>query len=206
MRASDQATFDDLDEMDVTRPTMAPELLAKDAHPLQQCRRLTQNAIETIQSTPSRAGTVLWDVDWFHVEHTRVYRLACIDDGRGMAEDETREHLNTLFSSGREQGVAGNFGIGGKVTAGAEEPGGIHDDAPSEIREAVREWYEQMLVEAVLRSWSFEHEAPWQRQQYEQLTSPEALTLAVLPFTFVHEKIKGSVRTRLGALAGSVSA
>jgi hypothetical protein len=61
-----------------------------------------------------------------------------------------------------------------------------------------------VLVEAVLRSWSFEHEAPWQRQQYDQLTSPEALTLAVLPFTFVHEKIKGSVRTRLGALAGSV--
>jgi hypothetical protein len=87
-----------------------------------------------------------------------------------------------------------------------EELGGMHDDAPAEIRDAVREWYEQVLVEAVLRSWSFEHEAPWQRQEYDQLTSPEALTLAVLPFTFVHEKIKGSVRTRLGALAGSVSA
>jgi hypothetical protein len=44
------------------------------------------------------------------------------------------------------------------------------------------------------------------RRTYDQLISPEALTLAVLSLTFVHEKIKGSVRTRLGALAGSVSA
>lgn len=125
MQESDQAIFDDLDEMEVTNPTMALELLAKDAHPLQQYRELTQNAIETILSTPPKTGTVLWDVDWSHVEHAGVYRLACIDDGRGMTEEEMREHLNTLFSSGREQGVASNFGVGGKVTAGARNPAGV---------------------------------------------------------------------------------
>jgi hypothetical protein len=125
VQESGQIGFDDLDEMEVTNPTMALELLAKDAHPLQQYRELTQNAIETIQSTRSKTGTVLWDVDWSHVEHAGVYRLACIDDGRGMTEEEMRGHLNTLFSSGREQGVAGNFGVGGKVTAGARNPAGV---------------------------------------------------------------------------------
>lgn len=117
--------FDDIDEMAVTNPTMALELLAKDAHPLQQYRELTQNAIETILSTPSRTGTVLWDVDWSQVEAAGIYRLACIDDGRGMTEEEMGGHLNTLFSSGRAQGVAGNFGVGGKVTAGARNPAGV---------------------------------------------------------------------------------
>jgi len=74
--------------------------------------------------------------------------------------------------------------------------------APEELHESivsvVEEWYGQVLVESVLRSWNFEHERAWQDADYEKLVSPEALTMAVLPFTFMFAKLKQAIHTRIG--------
>jgi hypothetical protein len=116
---------DVLDEMAVTNATVALELLAKDAHPMQQYRELTENASAAILHRPEKAGTILWDVEWDKVERDGVYRLACIDNGEGMTAEDLVRYINTLFLSGREQGPHGNFGIGAKVTAGARNPEGV---------------------------------------------------------------------------------
>ncbi|GAA2027576.1 ATP-binding protein [Pseudokineococcus marinus] len=109
----------DLESMDVRNPTIAFELLAKDAHPLQQYREITTNALQ------AGASEVLWDVDWHTVRTRGVWRLACIDNGEGMTSPDLVRYINTLFVSGRQQGVDGNFGIGAKVTAGARNPAGV---------------------------------------------------------------------------------
>jgi hypothetical protein len=80
-----------------------------------------------------------------------------------------------------------------------DEVGASEPEAQRIISEAVREWYGQVLVEAVVRSWNFEHEEKWQGQDYEHLTSPEALTMAILPFSFLDGRIRQVVNTRLRA-------
>jgi len=123
----DVVSADDLiEEMTVENASIALDLLAKDASPLQQYRELTQNAIQAIQATPEKTGLVLWDVDWRMVEEKGVYKLACIDTGEGMTEEEQIKYINRLFVSGRTQGATANFGIGAKVTAGAKNPYGLY--------------------------------------------------------------------------------
>src|SRR4051812_41162537 len=90
--------------------------LGQDCHPLQFLRELTQNSMEAI-ARAGGSGAVIWDVDWnsYDLEGTGVMRLSITDDGFGMSGPEMVEHINKLSSSGAEQSLSGNYGVGAKI-------------------------------------------------------------------------------------------
>jgi len=98
--------------------------VAADCSPLQEFRELTQNAIEAIQKLDGR-GCIRWDVDWSLLDSDGVYKLSITDNGIGMSADGIQNYINMLSSSSREQSLAANFGIGGKITAGVNNPHGV---------------------------------------------------------------------------------
>jgi hypothetical protein len=87
------------------------------------------------------------------------------------------------------------------ITRLAADHGGS-EEIQQIAREQVHNWYAQMFTEAVIRSWSFEHQEPWRDRDYDSLTSPEALTLAALPFTL----LEGVLRQGMGTKAGKAVA
>lgn len=101
------------------------ERLSADCAPLQEYRELTQNAIEAVTRTREKRGTIIWDVDWQLVEAKGIYKLSIADDGVGMTPQEMQFYINELSHSGSEQSLAGNFGIGAKITAGTRNPYGV---------------------------------------------------------------------------------
>ena len=72
------------------------ERLGADCGDQQYLRELTMNSLE------AEAMNVIWDVDWMLHEATAgvVYKLCCIDDGRGMSAREMIQHINNLSFPG----------------------------------------------------------------------------------------------------------
>jgi hypothetical protein len=97
----------------------------KDCSPLQYLRELTQNAIEAIQATPSKQGTIVWDVDWATYDLTGTFKLCIIDTGTGMAGNEMVTYINQLSSSGRDQAHDKNFGVGAKIAGATRNHEGL---------------------------------------------------------------------------------
>jgi len=97
------------------------ERLGADCGDQQYLRELTMNSLE------AEAMNVIWDVDWMLHEVTAgvVYKLSCIDDGRGMSAREMIQHINNLSSSGRVQAMDANFGVGAKISAATRNPAGV---------------------------------------------------------------------------------
>jgi hypothetical protein len=100
--------------------------LGQDCHPLQFLRELTQNAIEAVKRT-GKPGQVVWDVDWTSLEQSGsgVMKLCVIDSGDGMTGAEMVEHINKLSSSGAEQSLSGNYGVGAKIAAATRNHEGL---------------------------------------------------------------------------------
>jgi hypothetical protein len=106
------------------------EKLASECGPLQYVRELTVNAIEAIQERRAAGwdgeGTVQWDADWLLVaDNPTIYKLQISDNGTGMTGPQIEQYVNKLASSGREQGMDANFGLGAKITAGVRNPLGL---------------------------------------------------------------------------------
>lgn len=99
--------------------------LGRDCAPLQFLRELTQNSIEAILRNPSGQGQIVWDVDWNLYDLEGVYKLSIIDDGDGMTGAEMVKYINHLSSSGSEQSLQGNFGVGAKIAAATRNPAGL---------------------------------------------------------------------------------
>lgn len=95
------------------------ERLGADCDELQYLRELTKNALE------ADADLIAWDVDWPLYQATGVYKLACIDNGRGMSGREMVQHINNLSSSGRVQALDANYGVGAKISAATRNPAGV---------------------------------------------------------------------------------
>lgn len=95
------------------------ERLGADCDDLQYLRELTKNSLE------ADAELVVWDVDWTLYRATGVYKLGCVDDGRGMTADEMVRHINNLSSSGRVQALDANYGVGAKISAATRNPAGV---------------------------------------------------------------------------------
>lgn len=95
------------------------ERLGADCDDLQYLRELTKNALE------ADAATIVWDVDWLLYEASGVFKLCCIDDGRGMTAREMVQHINNLSSSGGVQAMDANFGVGAKISAATRNPAGV---------------------------------------------------------------------------------
>jgi len=100
--------------------------LGQDCHPLQFLRELTQNAVEAVKRT-GKPGQVVWDVDWTGLEQSGsgVMKLCVIDNGDGMTGPEMVEHINKLSSSGAEQSLSGNYGVGAKIAAATRNHEGL---------------------------------------------------------------------------------
>ena len=69
------------------------------------------------------------------------------------------------------------------------------------IRDTVREWFEQQLVETILSAWALRHTGRWSMVELPELWSEAALTAAVLPRYHIDVNIKRTLRQRLGKLA-----
>jgi len=98
--------------------------LGQDCHPLQFLRELTQNSIEAIQQT-KEPGQIIWDVDWNYFDLTGSKKLCILDTGVGMSGSEMVEHINKLSSSGYEQSLTGNYGVGAKIAAATRNHEGM---------------------------------------------------------------------------------
>jgi hypothetical protein len=97
------------------------ERLGADCGDQQYLRELTMNSLE------AGAKNVHWDVDWklFEGSGRNLYKLSCIDDGRGMSAREMVQHINNLSSSSGVQAMDANFGVGAKISAATRNPAGV---------------------------------------------------------------------------------
>lgn len=68
------------------------------------------------------------------------------------------------------------------------------------VKEVVREWFEQQLIEAVMTAQALKSTGKWSIQELEKLWSEEALTAAILPRWHIDQSIKRSLGHRLGTL------
>lgn len=69
------------------------------------------------------------------------------------------------------------------------------------IRDTVREWFEQQLIETILSAWALRQTGRWSMVELPELWSESALTAAVLPRYHIDVNIKRSLGQRLGKLA-----
>lgn len=99
--------------------------LGADCAPLQFIRELNVNAAEAIEEVASHRGEIIWDYDHARFDLERVYKLCIIDTGVGMTGPEMVRYINRLSSSGREQSVDGNYGVGAKISAATRNPVGV---------------------------------------------------------------------------------
>lgn len=95
------------------------ERLGADCDDLQYLRELTKNALE------ADASLIVWDVDWLLYKANGVFKLCCIDNGRGMSGAEMVQHINHLSSSGGVQAMDANYGVGAKISAATRNPAGV---------------------------------------------------------------------------------
>jgi hypothetical protein len=111
-------------QMTVKNTGFLLDRLGQDCHPLQFLRELTQNSIQAIQRT-KRPGEIVWDVDWNYFDLDGVMKLCVIDTGDGMTGTEMAEHINKLSSSGAQQSLSGNYGVGAKIAAATRNHAGM---------------------------------------------------------------------------------
>jgi len=68
------------------------------------------------------------------------------------------------------------------------------------IQDAVRSWFEQALVEAVLGVHALKDAKEWTVEDFDRALSEEALTAAVMPRYHVHNAVKRELGSKLGKL------
>ena len=117
-------------ELELENSTYLVEKLASECAPLQYVRELTVNGFQAIEkrqeSEKNLIGEVIWDVDWLWLERYGVYKLQISDNGTGMTGAQMDHFIRKLSSSGREQSLTANFGLGAKITAGVVNPAGLY--------------------------------------------------------------------------------
>jgi hypothetical protein len=72
--------------------------------------------------------------------------------------------------------------------------------AEAAVRETVREWFEQQLVEAIMGAQALRDSPEWTMDVLDQLWSPEALTSVVIPRFHVNAAIARMLGAKLGSL------
>jgi hypothetical protein len=111
--------------MTVNNTGFLVDRLGEDCHPLQHLRELTTNSIEAILRTPEQTGEVVWDVDWVTYDLAARYKLSITDTGEGMTGEEMEKYINQLSSSGSEQSLSANYGVGGKIATATKNHAGV---------------------------------------------------------------------------------
>ena len=80
---------------------------------------------------------------------------------------------------------------------------GVSGSQATVIRDTVREWFEQQLIETILSAWALRHAGRWSMVELPELWSESALTAAVLPRYHIDVNIKRTLGQRLGKLANA---
>lgn len=70
------------------------------------------------------------------------------------------------------------------------------------IEDAVREWFEQQLIETVMGVRALKGSKLWGDDKVEAALSEEALTAAVMPRYHVHTAITRTLGVQIGSLKG----
>jgi hypothetical protein len=78
--------------------------------------------------------------------------------------------------------------------------------APEVVKQNVREWFEQALVETVLGAQSLKNSPQWTMEDIARLWSEEALTAAVLQRYHIDVALRRALGSKLGSLKESVAA
>jgi len=71
------------------------------------------------------------------------------------------------------------------------------------VKAAVREWFEQQLIESVLGALALRKSGNWSEQEVEALWSEDALTSTVLPRYHIDQNIRRALGQRIGSLKGT---
>jgi hypothetical protein len=111
--------------MTVNNTGFLVDRLGEDCHPLQHLRELTTNSIEAILRTPEKTGEIVWDVDWITYDLEARFKLSITDTGEGMTGEEMEKYINQLSSSGSEQSLSTNYGVGGKIATATKNHAGV---------------------------------------------------------------------------------
>ena len=113
--------------MAVAQPSFLLDRLGQDCRPEQFLRELTQNSIEAIARTGG-PGEIVWQVvPAFFFPESRQFgrKLSISDSGDGMTGQELEQFINQLASSGSQQSLDGNYGLGGKIACASRNPAGV---------------------------------------------------------------------------------
>ena len=116
-------TFE-LEVMKTKNTAFSVEILGNQCAPMQYVRELTQNSIEAIREKGG-TGQILWTFDRETEKNTGIRKLCILDNGAGMDGEDIRNLMNRMFSSGKQQGLTENYGIGAKVAGLHRSPLGM---------------------------------------------------------------------------------
>ena len=116
-------TFE-LEVMKTKNTAFSVEILGNQCAPMQYVRELTQNSIEAIREKGG-SGQILWTFDRETEKNTGIRKLCILDNGAGMDGEDIRNLMNRMFSSGKQQGLTENYGIGAKVAGLHRSPLGM---------------------------------------------------------------------------------
>jgi hypothetical protein len=105
--------------------TFLIERFGRDCGDLQYVREFTQNSIDAITRAGIADGLITWEVDERYMRETGVRKLAISDNGDGMTGEEMVQHIGRLSSSGQEQSLQGNYGLGAKISAATRNQHGL---------------------------------------------------------------------------------
>lgn len=81
---------------------------------------------------------------------------------------------------------------------------GVHG-APTVIRQVVREWFEQQLIETVMSALALKQGGKWSMTELAELWGETALTAAVLPRYHIDVNIKRSLGQRIGKVGAAAA-
>lgn len=101
--------------------------------PAQFIREHHQNAVDACRRRPGvKRHQIAWDViadlsgeAGLSDEFSWGPKLSVVDTGCGMSPQQMYQHLRTIFESGSEQSIDGNFGWGGRISGIAHSPFGV---------------------------------------------------------------------------------
>ena len=114
----------EIERMQTHNTSFSIDQLGQQCGKLQYIRELTQNSIEAIQSD-SGEGSIFWTFDREELVENGFYKLCIIDNGPSMTGEDLRKLMNQMYSSGKNQSIDGNFGIGAKVAGLYRSPKGL---------------------------------------------------------------------------------
>ena len=116
----------EIEAMTTKNTSFSLDRQGKQCGPLQYVRELTQNSIEAILSKDDQKGEIYWTFDRTEKDETGIHKLCIIDTGSGMSGEEIRSLMNRMYSSGKDQSMDGNFGIGAKIAGLYRSPRGLN--------------------------------------------------------------------------------